>query len=97
MDVWRRRSGAGALLLLLGASLFSVRAHLIPARQNNERALKGASHELKGVMTVLQAVRRLGLGLCLPLLAIVDYRGFRLLATRCDLADAIAQPIVDEI
>lgn len=53
------------------------------AHQNDERAMKGALHELKGVMAVYQVARRLPLGLCLPLLAMVDYRGYRLLATRC--------------
>lgn len=51
--------------------------------QNDERAMKGAVHELKGVMAVYQVARRLPLGICLPLLAMVDYRGYRLLATRC--------------
>ena len=43
--------------------------------------MKAASHELKGVVNIYHRAQEMGVKVCLPLLALVDYRGYRLLAS----------------
>lgn len=51
-------------------------------KRNDEVAMKAASHELKGVVNIYHKARELELPISLPLLTLVDYRGYRLLASR---------------
>lgn len=43
--------------------------------------MKAASHELKGNVNIYHKSEESGLNLSLPLIALVDFRGYRLLAT----------------
>ncbi|KAL6059841.1 Clu domain-containing protein [Balamuthia mandrillaris] len=43
-------------------------------------AAKVAGHELKGLMACFNALEKEKLDLCLPIMALIDYRGFRLIA-----------------
>lgn len=49
--------------------------------QRDDLAMKAAGHELKGCLNIYHKSEESGLALSLPLIALVDYRGFRLLAT----------------
>lgn len=48
---------------------------------SDESAAKVAAHELKGISALFSCILELGIqNLCLPIVCLVDYRGFRIVA-----------------